>query len=60
MQILILIYSERNKKVVIASGSEAIQTFEIASGYRPRNGNLHVTIFIAFTIVSPLARGYLL
>ena len=30
-------YSERNKKVVIASDSEAIQTFEIASGYRPRN-----------------------
>ena len=30
-------YSERNKKVVIASDSEAIQTFEIASGYRTRN-----------------------
>ena len=43
---LIFKYSERNnKKLVIASESEAIQTFEIASGYRPRNDILHITIF---------------
>jgi len=52
-------YSERNKKVVIASDSEAIQTFETSSwaqsndcfGLSHSQWHLHVTIFIAFTII---------